>query len=127
MAIKTRKMKNMIATTHQMKLRAPYFEKMADGTKTIEVRLYDDKRRLIRLGDFIEFSQVDQENQKVKTEVVGLLRYKTFKGLVDDFPPETFGATDRMAFLATLASFYSSDDEANYGVLGICIARIRVI
>lgn len=113
----------MITTTHQMKLRAPYFERMVNGTKRIEVRLYDDKRRLIRLGDFIEFSRVDQENQKIKTEVVGLLRYKTFKDLVDDFPLEAFGAADRMAFLEALASFYSSDDEASYGVLGI---RVRM-
>lgn len=113
----------MIATTHQMKLRVPYFEKMAEGTKTIEVRLYDDKRRLIKLGDLIEFSKADNESQKIKIEVVGLLSYKTFKDLVDDFPPEIFGATDKMTLLEALASFYSCDDEKKFGVLGI---RVRI-
>ena len=32
------------------------FEKIEKGEKTIELRLFDEKRRTVRTGDIIEFS-----------------------------------------------------------------------
>lgn len=40
---------------HTMKLKEDPFERMKNGTKTIEFRLYDEKRRKIKVGDEIEF------------------------------------------------------------------------
>ena len=37
--------------THKMNLRPKYFDFMKDGTKRIELRLYDEKRNQIELGD----------------------------------------------------------------------------
>lgn len=59
---------------HEMNLQPKYFDFIKDGTKRIELRLYDEKRRSIQLGDIIEFAK--SENEKFKAEVVGLLRYK---------------------------------------------------
>ena len=41
---------------HNMKLNASPFEKIKNGTKTIELRLNDEKRQQVKTGDFIEFS-----------------------------------------------------------------------
>ena len=41
---------------HQMKLRSDPFERIKSGKKTIEIRLYDEKRRKIKEKDFIEFT-----------------------------------------------------------------------
>lgn len=35
---------------HTMKLKEDPFERMKNGTKTIEFRLYDEKRRKIKVG-----------------------------------------------------------------------------
>ena len=43
---------------HQIKLNESLFERIKNGTKTIEFRLYDEKRRKIKLGDKIEFSKL---------------------------------------------------------------------
>lgn len=59
---------------HEMNLQPKYFDFIKDGTKRIELRLYDEKRRSIQLGDIIEFAKSDDE--KFKAEVIGLLRYK---------------------------------------------------
>ena len=48
-------MKNMI---HKMKLNESPFERIKNGTKTIEFRLYDEKRRQVKIGDKIEFSKL---------------------------------------------------------------------
>ena len=39
---------------HKMKLNESPFERIKDGTKTIEFRLYDDKRKKVKIGDEIE-------------------------------------------------------------------------
>ena len=51
-----------------MKLMQEPFNKIKNQTKTIEVRLYDEKRQQVQVGDFIEFSLMD--NAKVKLQVV---------------------------------------------------------
>ena len=40
----------------EMKLDKEPFEKIKSGEKTIELRLYDEKRRKIRVGDIIVFT-----------------------------------------------------------------------
>ena len=61
---------------HKMNLQPKYFNFVKNGTKRIELRLYDEKRQTIQLGDIIEFS--NSENDSLEAEVVGLLRYQTF-------------------------------------------------
>ena len=36
---------------HSMHLDEQYFRKIVSGVKTIEMRLYDERRRAIRVGD----------------------------------------------------------------------------
>lgn len=40
-----------------MSLQSEPFEKIRDGKKTIELRLFDEKRKTIQLGDSIEFQK----------------------------------------------------------------------
>ena len=40
---------------HIMKLHPEPFAKIKDGSKTIELRLYDEKRQRISIGDTIRF------------------------------------------------------------------------
>ena len=68
---------------HEMNLQPKYFDFIKGGTKRIELRLYDEKRQSIQLGDIIEFAKSDDE--KFKAEVVGLLRYNSFADLFEDF------------------------------------------
>ena len=41
---------------HEMRLNDEPFQAIKDGTKTIEMRLYDEKRRMIQVGDVIRFT-----------------------------------------------------------------------
>lgn len=49
--------------THKMRLNASPFYKIKNGEKTIELRLYDEKRRLMSEGDIIEFTNVQNPNE----------------------------------------------------------------
>lgn len=40
---------------HKMKLQPKYYDFILNGTKRIEIRLNDEKRRMIKVGDTITF------------------------------------------------------------------------
>ena len=106
-------------TTHQMNLQPKYFDFIKNGTKRIELRLYDEKRQQIKLGDSIEFSK--SENEKFKVRVIGLLRYETFSDLFNDFNISVLAdqSMTKQELLNVLQEFYTPEKQAQYGVLGI--------
>lgn len=106
-------------TTHQMNLQSKYFDFIKNGTKRIELRLYDEKRQQIKLGDSIEFSK--SENEKFKVRVIGLLRYETFSDLFNDFDISVLAdqSMTKQELLNVLQEFYTPEKQAQYGVLGI--------
>ena len=106
-------------TTHQMNLQSKYFDFIKNGTKRIELRLYDEKRQQIKLGDSIEFSK--SKNEKFKVRVIGLLRYETFSDLFNDFNISVLAdqSMTKQELLNVLQEFYTPEKQAQYGVLGI--------
>ena len=108
-----------------MKLQAYSFDKIISGEKTIEVRLCDEKRKEIKLGDRIEFKREPEQIETVNTEVVGLLNYRSFDDLVEDFPASDFGYSDKIKLLNAIYRFYKKEDAEKYGVLGIKIKLIK--
>lgn len=108
-------------TLHFMKLAKEPFEKIANGQKIIESRLFDEKRHVIDIGDEIEFSQNDDPAETVKTKVKALYRYDSFESLFSDFPPEYFGGIFKEFLLKEINQFYSKEDQEKYGVVGIKI------
>ena len=41
---------------HNMSVKEKYYNLLKSGKKTIELRLFDEKRQKIKIGDIIEFS-----------------------------------------------------------------------
>ena len=110
---------NNFMTTHQLKLATEPFNAIISGTKTIESRLYDAKRQKIQIGDRIIFTNRDNSEQTVTAEVVGLLRYATFRDLFSHNNPRKFGG-DNVEWLENqISEFYSIEDQKIYGVIGI--------
>ena len=107
-----------------MNLQPKYFDFIKDGTKRIELRLYDEKRRSIQLEDIIEFAKSDDE--KFKAEVIGLLRYNSFADLFEDFDISILAdaSMTKQELLEVLGEFYSEEKQAEFGVIGI---RIKLI
>lgn len=108
-----------MTTNHSMKLTSEPFGKIADGSKKIELRLFDEKRQKINIGDTITFLREPEQTAQITAKVVGLLRYPTFTDLINDFPASYFGLKDKIALIEGVRRFYSIDDEAERGVLGI--------
>ena len=105
---------------HQMKLKRTPFEKIKNGSKTIELRLYDEKRQKVQVGDFIEFTCLDDGKLRLQTRVTSLHRYSSFAELYATLPKEKLGykSTDTPD-PNHMDEYYSREDQEKYGVLGI--------
>ncbi len=101
-----------------MKLQIGPFELIQHGSKTVELRLFDEKRQVIKVGDEIEFSQIDDPKQKLLVHVTELLQYDSFKDLFDNVPPEETGSDSREDW-KFMRRYYSEEDEKKFGVVGI--------
>ena len=105
-----------------MKLFKEPLLRIKERKKIIEVRLFDEKRQKVSIGDEIEFSLIDNPNEKTLVKVIGLSRFKTFKDLYVHFHYSLFGhlhGTTLSEQLEDIMECYSQEDEEKYGCLGI--------
>lgn len=105
---------------HQMKLKRSPFDKIKNGSKTVELRLYDEKRQKVQIGDFIEFTCLDDAKLRLQTRVTALHQYSSFAELYAALPKEKLGynLTDTPD-PNHMDDYYTREDQEKYGVLGI--------
>ena len=110
---------------HVLKLQPKYFDYINEGSKRIELRLYDEKRQKINIGDSILFQKEPDLEIEMKVNVVGLLRYNTFEELFEDFDIEVLAdkSMTKPELLNVLEEFYTPEKQKKYGVLGIRIEK----
>ena len=112
---------------HTMKLANEPFKKIKNGSKIIEVRLFDDKRKKINLKDGIIFQKLSNPKESVSTTVTNLFRFNSFKNLFSHFGTAPFGHPESMSIderILKMRNIYSEGKERKYGVLGIQIKLI---
>lgn len=109
---------------HEMKLNNEPFECIKNGTKTIELRLNDEKRKLLKVGDYIEFTN-RVTNEKLLVEVIDLFKYNSFEELYKHFNKIEMGySINEEANPKDMENYYSKEEQEKYGVLGIKIKKL---
>ncbi|MBE6641230.1 MAG: 23S rRNA (uracil(1939)-C(5))-methyltransferase RlmD [Ruminococcaceae bacterium] len=111
-------------STHQMKLHEAPFESIKKGDKTIELRLYDEKRKKIKSGDIIEFTNT-ASGEKLTAKVIKIHVFESFAELYRSLPLDRCGYTKDEIHSARpedMELYYSKEEQKNYGVVGIEIA-----
>jgi ASC-1-like (ASCH) protein len=109
--------------THEAHRDPEWFELILSGQKTIEARLNDAKRQAYKVGDFIKINNRG-DDRAFHVEIVELIHRPSFAELLRDTPPQQFGFRDALHGLTSVRRYYTPDDEATNGVVGI---RIKVI
>ena len=112
--------------THYMKLRPHPFAMIESGKKTIELRLLDEKRRQIALGDTLIFINTDSGAQIVCI-VKNLYVFARFEELYRALPLDSCGYLPEEiphASAKDMEQYYTVQEQAQYGVIGIEIALI---
>lgn len=109
---------------HYLNLREEPFALIKSGRKTIEMRLSDEKRKVIQIGDEIEFTN-ESTLEKVTAKVLNLYRFKDFEELYAYFDKSKLGyASNEVALPSDMNKYYSDERIKEFGVLGIEIKLI---
>ena len=97
------------------------FEVVKNGTKTVEVRVNDEKRRKLKVKDKITFLKRPDEIEKIDAVIENLTYYKNFEELVKDYKIEELYLSNftKKEFLDLLKRFYRDDEINKYGVVAI--------
>ena len=113
---------------HKMKLERLPLEMVRSGQKTIELRLDDEKRKLIQVNDEIEFSGPDEEPAPVLVRVTALHRFHSFSELYAALPLLKCGYTKESIAGADprdMDQYYSREEQAKFGVVGIEVELVQ--
>lgn len=105
--------------THKMNLNEEPFEKIKNGSKTIELRLYDEKRRKIKAGDAVYFKS---KTGSLMATVKAVHLFKSFEELYAALPLEKCGySADEIATASPedMLTYYTKEQIEKYGVAGI--------
>lgn len=109
--------------SHQLSLRKPYLKLIADGIKTVEVRVGYPKIRRIQIGHELTFASGEDT---VVTRVKRVTEYDSFETLLDHEDAVAIGGDlgeSRDDLLAVIREIYPPEKE-KLGVLAIQIERL---
>ncbi len=106
-----------------MKLNPKYFEYIKNGTKRVEIRLNDEKRRNMKIGDEIIFQKEPELKEEISTKIVRLIVKQTFKELIEQLDISEYSdkTESKEIFLKDLYRFYTKEQEERFGIVGIQI------
>ena len=105
------------------------FKKIAEGNKTIELRLNDEKRQRIHVEDTVVFNCFSAKDI-ITAQVSGLHKFSNFKELYNALPLEKCGYTVAeldTAHYTDMEQYYTKAQIKKYGALGIELCNISSI
>ena len=110
---------------YSMRLQHQPFLLIKSGRKTIEMRLNDNKRKLLNEGDMVEFTDVNTGEMLV-CEVVKLHHYASFEELYKNHDKISIGYTDdEVADPKDMLVYYPLEEIKQCGVVGIEIKMLQ--
>lgn len=105
-----------------MDLHAEPFYAIKSGQKDLELRLFDEKRQAIQVGDTIVFTNHKTRSDTLHTAVVALHKFPSFRALYESLPLLRCGYTKENIDQASpedMDLYYSKEKQQQYGVVAI--------
>lgn len=107
-----------------MHLKDKPFQNIKSGRKNIEIRLYDEKRQQLKIGDIIKFTH-NETGEEILAKIVKLHIFKNFDELYKHFNKEQLGYdSNEIALSSDMSEYYPEIEQQKYGVVGI---EIKII
>ena len=111
---------------HYMNLVPSAFKKIAEGSKTIELRLNDEKRQRIYVEDTVVFNCTSSKDI-IRAQVSRLHKFSDFEELYKTLPLEKCGYTVAeldIAHYTDMEQYYTKEQIKKYGALGIELCNV---
>jgi ASC-1-like (ASCH) protein len=109
---------------HILRLHDKPFVLIESGRKTLEARLYDEKRRSIQVGDQIQFTN-RTDGRVLHMKVDKLYRYSNFRTMFEELGVYIFGGEELESTLDAMQEYYSVQQQRESGVVGISIKPVN--
>ena len=109
---------------HEMRLNNEPFNKIKEGTKTVELRLLDEKRKALRVGDKIIFTN-RANNEKIDVVITNLFKADSFEPIYEKYSKVAMGYNEEDdAKPEDMEEYYSKEEIKKYGCIAIEIEKV---
>ena len=108
-----------------MHLESEIFDLVNNNIKDIEIRINDEKRRKLKVGDIVVIKN-RKNNEIISVEIVDLEYFYSFCDCIDNYDLNRLynDKITKKEFLNLLYKFYTSEEESKYGVVAIIFRKI---
>ena len=105
--------------TYFLHLQEKPFENIKNKKKTVEMRLYDEKRREYKPGDELIFEN-NKSKETIKAIILDIKVFPTFKELYSNYDKEKIGyLKNEKADPKDMEEYYSQEQQLKYRVCAI--------
>ncbi len=109
---------------YEMNLCSEPYQMIKSGQKTVEMRLFDERRKGLQKGDHIIFHCPDYQ-EDLKVEVMEIKTYRDFEELYAHYSSREIGYRyNEKPDPKDMLQYYSEQKISQYGVMAI---RIRLL
>ena len=110
---------------HEMKLRPKYYDFILNGTKRIEIRLNDEKRQKLKVGDKLIFYKLPNNDKKIEVKITNLKYYKDlFSMYYDTFNYYLYKNYNKPEDAVKDTNYYTENEINNYGCVAIFFEKL---
>ena len=102
-------------------LHTEIFDIVLQGTKNVEVRVNDEKRRQLKVGDTLIFIKRGGDQEKLKGIIKELKYFSSFEEVFDTYEMERIYLEDTSLeeYVELMHQFYTEEEVQKYGVVAI--------
>lgn len=103
-----------------------YFEMIRRNEKCVEVRLNDEKRQHLHVGEELTFTCRGNLDEKIVTKVISLQYYKNFEEMLMFEPKKDIGFPHNSfeEIISKYNDIYSQDEQNLYNVVAIRFKKL---
>lgn len=110
-----------------LKLQGEYFDKIKSGEKIYEIRINDEKRQAVDVGDILVLLKEPQLTERLNVLVRDIVYFDSFAEMVATLPKEKVGFKGKSneEMLKVYRGFYPLEQESKYGVVAFKIEVLK--
>ena len=97
------------------------FDIVLNKDKDVEIRVNDEKRRKLNIGDTLVFLNRSNEEEQIKATITNLVYFNNFLEVADYYDMKRIYLEDttKEEYINLMKKFYSDEEVEKYGVVAI--------
>ena len=97
------------------------FDIVSNGTKDVEIRVNDEKRRKLSVGDTLVFLKRPDDIESIRATITNLVYFNSFEEVVDYYEMRRIylDSASKEDYINLMKRFYSDEEVSKNGVVGI--------